>query len=475
MSTKPPSRGPWLLVAIACLGVGVCVGLAASRFTNGNGSRRANAAKLPSNSSFTDTEEPEAYTETVAVKVVHPLKGVMEHVTVQPGTIQGYESVHLYAKVSGYLKTQVVDIGDRVRRRQPLAVVDVPELDKLAQRNRASVDQCQARVLQMKSRVATAKADILAAEAQIVQTEAAAKSAAAWVRFRDKQYVRMRELHDLKSIDERLVDEAKERHEAAIETERSAQAAIATAKAQLASSHAKLQQAEADVVEAESQVKVAEAELEKTEVQIGYSTIYAPFDGVVTSRSLFPGDFVRSAGEGGTQLPLLTIQRTDRMRVIVQVPDRDVPYADVGDPAMVQIDAFPDRKYDAKVSRIAHSEDPQTRLMRVEIDLPNPTGEIREGMYGRVTILLDKSPDILSVPSACLVGKAEKGKANVFVVEAGKAHCRKVQIGTNNGIRVELLAGLTESDEVILQPSSAVADGTEVEITPTEPANVAKD
>ena len=383
---------PWVLLGLVILVAGGTWGWYINHPREaGNGKQ---AAHLPA----PDHEEGDPVLETLSVKVVHPIKGAMEHVTVQPGSVQAYESVHLYAKVSGYLKTQDVDIGDRVRRRQPLAVVDVPELEKQAQKNRASLDQSHARVLQMKSRVATARADILTAEAQILQAEAAAKSAAAWVRFRDKQLTRMRELFNLKSIDERLVDESKERYEASVETERSAQASINTAKAQVASAQAKLQQTEADVAEAESQIKVAEAELEKTIVQIDYSTIYAPFDGVVTYRSLVPGDFVRSAGEGGTQMPVLTIQRTDRMRVVVQIPDREVPYADPGDLAVVELDAFPERRFDAKVSRISATEDPQTRLMHVEIDLPNPKGEIRQGMYGRVTILLDTSPDILSVP-----------------------------------------------------------------------------
>src|SRR5207253_413559 len=105
--------------------------------------------------------------------------------------------------------------------------------------------------------------------------------------------------------------------------------------------------------------------------------------------------FVRSASEGASQAPLLIIERIERMRVIVQIPDREVRYADPNDPATVEVDAFPGEKIQAVITRIGKSEDPKTRLMHVEIELPNPDGKLLPGMYGKVTILLDKSPNIL--------------------------------------------------------------------------------
>src|SRR5437870_3197623 len=102
----------------------------------------------------------------------------------------------------------------------------------------------------------------------------------------------------------------------------------------------------------------------------------APFDGIITQRNFYPDATIRAAGEKGGQTPLLTIQRTDVMRVVVQIPDSEARYADPGDTAYVEIDAFRGAKFEAKVSRIADTEDTQTRLMRVEIDLPNPQGRI---------------------------------------------------------------------------------------------------
>jgi RND family efflux transporter MFP subunit len=198
-------------------------------------------------------------------------------------------------------------------------------------------------------------------------------------------------------------------------------------------------------------------------VLVQFATITSPYDGVITQRNFFRGDFVKAATEGGAPLPLLTVERTDLMRVVVQVPDRDVPFTDPGDPATVEVDALPGKKFQAKVSRIASSEDPQTRLMHTEIDLPNPTGKICKGMYGRVTILLDRTSDRLSVPASAIAGKTETGKANVYVVRNGKAVLVPVEIGTDNGLRVEIISGLNATDNVIVRASAELREGADVQ------------
>lgn len=398
-----------------------------------------------------------SHSADIRVDVVRPKKGDMDRTTTQPGTVQSYEAVQLYAGVSGYLKTQMVDIGDRVRPEQVLAKLDVPDRQKQVERCEAALGQARARVTQMQARVTSAKADLEAAHATVIFAEANAKSKAAELRFRQKQLERMKDLYALKSIDERLVDEKTEQRDAARETELSARAGIASAKAQEAAAAAKIQQAEADVQEAESEVKVSQAELEKARVMMQFATISAPFQGVVTRRYFFPGDYVQGASEGGAHVPLLSVERTDLMRVVVQVPDRDVPYTDPGDPALVEVDALPGQKFPAQVSRIASSEDPGTRLMHVEIDLPNPTGKICQGMYGRVKIILEKS-NLLSIPSSCLIGKAEDGHSTVFVVRDGRAHSVPVRISEDNGVKVGILSGLKPDDDIVLHPSGLTDD-----------------
>jgi RND family efflux transporter MFP subunit len=409
-----------------------------------------------------DDEAPPA-PDVPSVQVVLPRVGDMDRTTTQPGTVQACEFANLYAGVSGYLKTQTVDIGDRIERGQVLAKVDVPDLEKQVQKCNAALAQAQARVKQMQAHVTSAEADLKAAEAGVVLAEATQKSRVAELAFRQKQFDRMKQLFHERSIDERLVDEHQERRDAAKEAERAARAGIDNANAQVAAMQAKIEQAKADVLEAQAEVLVAQADLEKAQVMVQFATIVAPFKGVITHRSFFPGDYVRAATEGASHLPLLTLERTDRMRVVVHVPDRDVPYTDPGDPAEVELDALPGEKFSGKVSRIASSEDPGTRLMHIEIDLPNPTGKICQGMYGRVKIILQKS-DLLSVPSACLAGRADDGKATVFVVRDGHARRVQVRISEDNGVKVGIVSGLKAGDEVVNHPSADLLDNTPVAV-----------
>jgi HlyD family secretion protein len=441
---------PWKMWASVALLA--CAGVLAGVLYTMMGGRAAQTAHA---------DEGQPKVTVIPVKTVLPLKGI-ERMSMQPGSIQAYESVRLYAKVPGFLKWQEVDIGDPVKKGDKLAIVDVPEIETQVQRTHAVLVQAKKRVDQMKARVNSAKADADAARAAVTQAEASAKSAAAWVRFRTRQHQRIVDLYKLKSIEEQLVDESKERKEASIETEQAAQATIVTNKAHLVAATSKIEVAEADVDVADAEVNVAKAEHDKYKVQLGFATITAPFDGVVTQRTSFVGDFVRSANEGGGNEPLLTVQRTDKMRVVVQLPDRDVPYADPGDAATVQIDALGGKTFVGKISRIARSEDTQTRLMRVEIDLPNPKGEICSGMYGRVMITLDRSPNQLAIPSACLVGKAGNGTGAVYVVRNHIAHLVKVELGIDNGVQVGILKGINPNDEIILQPGNALSDGSPV-------------
>ena len=194
--------------------------------------------RWPQHANAHESNQEEASTTTppkaVVVAVVLPERG-MDLVVEQPGSVHAYETVQLHAQVSGFLKIQNVDIGDRVTKGQVLAVIAVPELDKQLERNKASFEQAKARVKQMEARVTSAKADHEAAKAAVVQADAADKSAAAWVRYRNLQYRRMKDLFKTGSIEERLVDESKERYEASLETElgsRLTAGFIATSRAQ---------------------------------------------------------------------------------------------------------------------------------------------------------------------------------------------------------------------------------------------------
>jgi hypothetical protein len=122
------------------------------------------------------------------------------------------------------------------------------------------------------------------------------------------------------------------------------------------------------------------------------------------------------------------------------------------------------------ISRLAASEDPRTRMMRIEVHVNNPTGKLRRGMYGRVTLVLQiGSPEAVRIPSAALYGKAESGKASVRVVRDDIAHIVPIRYGTDNGTEVEILSGLTVTDRVVIRANGPIDNGTPV-IASTAPS-----
>jgi HlyD family secretion protein len=399
------------------------------------------------------------------VTVARPQTGGIPRSTTQPGTMESFDFADLYAKVSGYVKQQDVDIGAMVKRGQVLAIIDMPELEQELNRERSALAQAEAQVLQMEARVKTARAEFDASTAAIAQAEADLDKETSYLSFRDIQYNRVKHLFELKSVDERLVDEKHEQLEAARAAERAAKAAIRTSRAQAAAADARIAQAEADVVDAKAKVRLASANVAKAQVFVDYTKIVSPYDGVVTKRTFHVGDFIRAADQGGN-LPLLTVARTDLMRVIVQVPERDVPYTNVGDPAIIELAALGGTKLQAKVSRIANSEDRATRTMRTEIDVPNTANRLRDGMFGKVTIIVDEGKSGLTIPSSSLVSNPKTKKDAVFVVRDGKARLTPVEVGQDNGPRTEIESGLTAEDQVIVNPTADLTDGSAVEVEP---------
>lgn len=400
----------------------------------------------------------------VRVEIVTPKSGGVDLVTVQPGTVHSYDWADLFSKVSGYLNVQSKDIGDEVSAGQVIAVIDAPELKEEVHRCEASVSQADAKVAQMKAHIDTAEAEKKAALASIGEAQAEVARAVASQSFHKKQFERITDLFQRDAVDEKLVDEAEDEYLASKAGLEAANAHVVTQEAQVTAAEAKIVQAKADLTEAEAQVKVAKAALGRAKVFDEYTRIKSPYDGVVTQRNFHVGHFIRM-GDDTSHGPMFTVSRTDKMRVIVEVPDREVPYANPGDRAEVNVDALPGMTFEGEISRIALAEDTDSRTERIEIDLENPKGLLKHGMYGRVAIVLEEgAKDSMSIPSSCLIGDSKDGVGSVFVVDNGKARKKQVKLGKDNGIVVEVLGGLTANDRVIANNNGSVQDGTPVEV-----------
>lgn len=451
-------RFPWLLVGLIVVGLG---GGGAAYFLQTEEGRKAGAVEGRGVGGEGEKSGKKA-DDGLAVDAVHPHPGGVVRTTSQAGSVHAFESAALFSKVSGYLKEQGVDIGDRVKLGQLLVVIDDPEVDKAVEQNQASLDHAQAKVKVAQAKIRSAEAAREASQALVKQAETMVTAKLSNEELQKKQLTRIAGLVARNAVEDKLQDEQQDRADVAIADVGVARAEVLSAKADVMNKTALVEEAQADLSEARANVEVARTNLSRAQVIQEYTRITSPYDGVVTLRSFHRGDFIRSASEG-VAVPVLAVARTDLMRVVVPVPDKDVPFVDKGDQAAIRIDALPGRTFEGKVARFSYTEDPSSRNMRTEVDLPNPDGKLHEGMYGRITITLQAaSAEGVTIPSSALIRVSGQGEGVVYVVKDGKAHKVDVRVGNDNGVESEILKGLATDDQVITSYNGTVEEGTPV-------------
>jgi membrane fusion protein (multidrug efflux system) len=219
------------------------------------------------------------------------------------------------------------------------------------------------------------------------------------------------------------------------------------------------------VDDAKGKRDIARANLDRTETLLGFCRITAPFAGVVTSRKVDPGAFIPAAtGSSAANAALFTLMDFSKVRVQSAVPETEVPFIKAGLPVHVIVEELRSPAREGQITRFSHALDEATRTMLTEIELPNPTGELRPGMYARVRIIVETKPDALIVPTEALL--AEKTRNSVFTLADNKAKRLTVRTGFNDGGRVEILEGVTLDTPVILLGKQALADGQPVNVVP---------
>jgi HlyD family secretion protein len=443
-----------VLLAVAA----ACAGLLTQGLEAGPPVKKSPAAEPPA------AEPPRA----TAVTVVRPQKGGVESVSPQVCSLQAFAQADLYAGVAGTLKEVAVDIGAKVKKGDVLATIETPELEVNLRLARVGIERATGLVRAAEAQLQAAKAEVEAAKGAVDLRAAEATAAKTALTFREKQFARFKSLFESKAIDAAMVDEAEANLLAARAKSDAAVVAVTNAKAELLVKQARLTQAEAELKNTQSGVEVAKLELDKAKLVLERSRIVAPYDGVVTGRNHFAGDFV-SAGETARQ-PVLILQRMDLLRAVVLVPDRDVHLIEAGLPAVVTIDALPGKEFAAKVARFALAEDPRTATMRTEIDLPNAELLLRPGMTGRARLRLKPAdPKALRLPWGAVLQLGEahgKVSTSVYVVRDGKARLTPVRLGTTDRNEVEILSGVGEDDQVVAEPKALRGETIPVEIKP---------
>lgn len=209
---------------------------------------------------------------------------------------------------------------------------------------------------------------------------------------------------------------------------------------------------------AEARVRMARAAYERSRSMQAYTQITAPISGVVGQRFADQGSLVQAAASS----PLVSLYSIDRLRVIVDVPELDALGVSVGNGATIQFDALPNRTFEGRVGRFSGALDSSTRTLRVEIDLANPHREILPGLFGHVRLDLETHKDVLTIPAAALV--MEKQKRSVFVVGGESARKVNVRTGADDGIRVEVLEGLSGAESVVVEGWRSLSDGAPVTV-----------
>ena len=341
------------------------------------------------------TENPPAPTAVLTVRAVSPERKTVRHPIEQPGfNIEAFQETPLFAKVAGYVSKWNVDIGDPVHKNDVLATLYAPEMEVQVKQKEAAVRQAAAQIEQ-------AKAMVLTAQAQVERLRT--------------QYDRMSRVGKGGVLDQENVDEA---------------------RLGWKSAEANLAKARADVAAAESQLEVAKADRDYAKTMLEYTTIRAPYDGVVTRRNVVSGDFVQPAANGVKGQPLFVVNQIDPVRVFVNVPGSDAPWINDGDPVTLQLQGAGGELLRGKVTRNARSLDAQSRTLRTEIDLPNPTGKLLPGMYVQATITVQHE-NVWALPAAAVVTEGDQTVG--YRIEDGHAVRTPLQTGLKGSGLVEVL------------------------------------
>jgi HlyD family secretion protein len=221
---------------------------------------------------------------------------------------------------------------------------------------------------------------------------------------------------------------------------------------------------------AEANVQVATSDWKRLEAWVGYLKLYAPFDGVIVARNANTQDFVLPAtgdptadahaphlSPSGQAAPIYVIDRTDIVRIFVDIPEKDANYVRIGSKARVQIKAYKEQWLPASVTRTSWALNFKSRTLRAEIDLSNLGSEVLPGMYAYGKVIIER-PNVLALPESALVHAGDQ--SYYWSYENGKAKRVEVQTGISDGEWVEVSNRQVQPKYASEEPWAPV-DGTE--------------
>jgi HlyD family secretion protein len=353
-------------------------------------------------------------------------KGDLAKSVVATGKIQPVTNVEVKSKASGIVQSLLVDYGDTVKRGQILA-----QLDK---------EQILAQVNQQRASLEAAEAAARAAEADLERAKVDAEGPD--VPLLKRAYERAQGMAKDGVVSASALEDAQKNYELAVNKQQ-------LGKANVVSTAAKLKQAQA-------QVSQAKAQLEEKEEEYRNSTIVAPLDGMVLSRDVEVGDAVSSILVMGSSATLvMTLGDIHEVYVKGKVDETDIGKVFIGQPARIKVESYKDRTFSGKVTKISPMgvEKDNVTTFEVRVSIDNSKGELKSQMTANAEIILEEHKNVLMVPEGSLIYDKDR-KASVEVPDPnGKDGKKKVAVvvGISNGSKTELVSGLKEGQQVILQ------------------------
>lgn len=353
-------------------------------------------------------------------------KGDLAKSVVATGKIEPITKVELKSKASGIVKKLYVEYGDKIKKGQMLA-----ELDR---------EEIQARVAQAKAQLDASTASLNGTRADLERAKVDAEGPD--VPLLKRAYERAQGMAKDGVVSVSALDDAQKNYEMSLNKQN-------VSKAQLHVLQAKIGQAE-------GQVGQDRANLKQLEEQLGYTTIESPLDGIVLSRDVEIGDAVSSILVLGSSATLvMTLGDTSEVYVKGKVDESDIGKVYLGQPARIKVESFKDKTFTGKVTKISPMgvEKDNVTTFEVRVSINNPEGVLKAMMTANAEIILEEHKNVLQIPEGSIIYDKDK-KASVEIPDTKAKDGKKkvaVNIGISNGAKTELLSGLKEGDQVVLQ------------------------
>ncbi|MDK2814088.1 MAG: hypothetical protein PWP18_1 [Thermoanaerobacter sp.] len=375
--------------------------------------------------------------QAVPVKVMEAKKSKIEDIVTFTGQIEAGDEVKIASKISGRVKEVNFEVGDYVKKGEPLVILETDEL--------------YVQLSQAEAALASAKANLAANESgtlpqQLDQVKAAFEQAETNYLNTKSDYERIKALYEAGAASKQTLDSMEAKYKVA-------KSQYESAKEQLRLTEERLPK---NIEALRAQVAQAEAQVELIKTNIKNSVIRAPISGMISSKQINPGEMCQAG------VTLGSIVNIDKVKVVIDVPEEDINKIREGQEVTVNIDALGDKgKIKGKISIISPAS-ASSRLFKVKIEMENKDYKLKPGMFAKVNIIRDIKENVITIPKDALVIK--KHGNVVYVVKEGKAEERLVKIGVTNGDRVEITEGLKEGETVVISGQNMLAEGSAVKI-----------